>query len=63
MAKITNLTKARKARARDAKRAVADANAVAHGRTKAETRLEEARGAKARRDHAGHRVQDDTGDE
>lgn len=63
MAKITNLTKARKARARDEKRATAEENAVSFGRTKAETRLEKARAAKARRDHAGHRVQDDTGDE
>lgn len=63
MAKITNLNKARKARARDAKRATADENAVTFGRTNAEKRLEDTRAAKARRDLEGHRVKGDPRDE
>ena len=48
MSEITNLNQARKARARDAKRAEADANAVKFGRTKAERIAEAASSTKAR---------------
>jgi hypothetical protein len=53
MSKVTNLNQFRKARARDDKRAVADANAVKFGRTKAQRDLEKARAAKAKRDLDG----------
>jgi phage protein D len=46
---VTNLNKARKARDRAAEKAQADANAVKHGRTKAERLIEAARAEKARR--------------
>ncbi|MCH2075405.1 MAG: DUF4169 family protein [Rhodobacteraceae bacterium] len=39
---VVNLNKARKARAKDEKRAKADANAVAFGRTKAEREADRA---------------------
>jgi phage protein D len=45
---VTNLNKARKARDRAAEKAEADANAVKHGRTKAERLLEAARAEKAK---------------
>ena len=46
---VTNLNKARKARDRAAEKAQADANALKHGRTKAERLLEAARAEKAKR--------------
>ncbi len=46
---VTNLNKARKARDRAAEKAQADANALKHGRTKAERLLEAAQAEKARR--------------
>ena len=48
MAGVVNLTRARKARDRAAKRAEADANAAKFGRTKAERNLEQAQADKAR---------------
>ncbi len=48
MAGVVNLTKARKARDRAAKRAEADANAAKFGRSKAQRALEEAEAEKAR---------------
>jgi phage protein D len=44
-----NLNKARKAQLRAAEKAQADANALKHGRTKAQRLLEAAQGEKARR--------------
>jgi hypothetical protein len=58
-AEIVNLRKARKARARDAATAAADANRAAHGQPKAVKSLAEARRRKAARDLDGHRRQDD----
>ena len=55
MSKITNLSRARKDRARRAKRETANENAVKFGRTKAQKALEEARAGKAARDHDAHR--------
>jgi hypothetical protein len=52
---VVNLNKARKAKARDAKRASADANAVKFARSKAEKALQTARAEKAKRDLDGHR--------
>ncbi len=46
---VTNLNKARKARDRAEEKAQADANALKHGRTKAERLLEAAQAEKARR--------------
>ena len=46
---VTNLNKARKARDRAAEKAQADANALKHGRSKAERLLEAAREEQARR--------------
>jgi phage protein D len=46
---VVNLNKARKDRDRAAEKAQADANAVKHGRTKAERLLEAAKAEKARR--------------
>ena len=46
---VVNLGKARKARDRAEEKAQADANALKHGRTKAERMLEAARAEKARR--------------
>jgi hypothetical protein len=54
VAKVVNLGRARKARARDEKRRTADANAALHGLSKAEKALARARREKAARDHAGH---------
>lgn len=55
MAKVVNLNKVRKARAQTARRAKADQNAVAFGRTKAEKQRDAADAAKAARDHEGHK--------
>lgn len=49
MSQPVNLNKARKARDRAAEKAQADANALKHGRTKAERLLEAAQAEKARR--------------
>ena len=57
MAKIVNLTRARKARDRAEKRKSADENAAKFGRTKARKGLEEARAEKARRDLDGHEAE------
>ena len=46
---VTNLSKVRKARDRAEEKAQADANALKHGRTKAERLLEAAQAEKARR--------------
>lgn len=54
-----NLNRARKARARDAAKTQADANAAKHGRTKAERRAEAGHAAKAKRDLDGHKRDDD----
>ena len=54
MAEIVNLRQAKKAAARKADRAQADANAAKFGRTKAERALEQARTDKAARDLDGH---------
>ena len=50
-----NLNKVRKDRARAEKKARADSNAVAFGRTKAEKAAERAREEKASRDLDGHK--------
>ena len=57
-----NLNRARKARARDAARKEADANAVKFGRTKAERLLAAARSEQARRVLDAHRTEDDNED-
>ena len=62
MTKVTNLNRFRKQKARDDKRAEADANAVKHGRTKAQKSLEDARAEKAARNLDGHRLDRDTPD-
>lgn len=49
MSQPVNLNKARKARDRAAEKAQADANALKHGRTKAERLLEAAQAEKAKR--------------
>lgn len=49
MSQPVNLNKARKARDRAEEKAQADANALKHGRTKAERLLEAAQAEKARR--------------
>lgn len=50
-----NLNKVRKDRARAGKKARADRNAVAFGRSKGEKELEKARAEKAARDIDGHK--------
>ena len=60
MTNVTNLNRFRKQKARDEKRAEADANAVKHGRTKAQKSLEDARAEKAARSLDGHRRDRDT---
>jgi hypothetical protein len=57
MAKVVNLRRAAKARARADKSAKAATNAALHGRTKAQREAEEAAAAKARRDQDGHRLE------
>lgn len=46
---VTNLNRARKARDRAAEKAQADANAIKHGRTKAQRLLEATQAEKAKR--------------
>lgn len=55
MAKVSNLNQFRKSRARDRKRAEADANAVKFGRTKAQKALDTARATQMARRLDGHR--------
>ncbi len=55
MARLTNLNRFRKQKARAEKRARADANAARYGRSKAEKALEEARAEKAARLLDAHR--------
>ncbi|MGY6412191.1 MAG: DUF4169 family protein [Alkalilacustris sp.] len=55
---LVNLTRARKARARAAKRAEADARAALQGRTKAQRRLEEAEATRAATRLDAHRRAD-----
>lgn len=50
-----NLNKARKARARAARKAQAEQNTVAFGRSKAEKDLDKAQAEKAKRAHDGHK--------
>jgi len=57
MSKVVNLNKARKARARVAKAAQADQNAVKFGRTKARKAVETAQADKARHDLDGHKAE------
>lgn len=54
MGDIVNLNKVRKSRQRAAKRIEAEANAIKHGRTKAERSGESTARTKADRDHAAH---------
>jgi hypothetical protein len=53
MSNVTNLNRFRKTKARDAKRVVADENAVKFGRSKAQKDLETARVEKAKRELDG----------
>ena len=53
--KVVNLNRARKARARDATRREADANAAKHGRSKAERQADAAETARAKADLDGHK--------
>lgn len=55
MAEIVNLRTAKKQAARKVARAVADANAAKHGRTKAERELAKARADKAKRALDAHK--------
>jgi len=57
MADIVNLRQARKAKARDEKSKDADAKRAAHGRTKSEKSLTQAREEKAARDLDAHKVE------
>jgi hypothetical protein len=57
MAEIVNLRRARKQMKRDQKAEEAKQNRLAHGRRKAERRLQEARTAKTRRDLEAHRLE------
>jgi hypothetical protein len=55
MGGVVNLRQVKKQAARKVARSVADANAVKHGRTKAERELEKARAEKATRALDGHK--------
>ena len=57
MAEILSLSKVRKAKARVVKEQTAAANRIKFGRTKAERRLEEAKGALETRRIDAHRVE------
>ena len=59
MKKVVNLRQARKARARDAARHRADANAAKHGRTKAQRQRDAAIADRMHRALEGHRREDD----
>jgi len=52
--KVVNLSRARKARARDDKRRQADANAAKHGRSKAERQAGQEQAERAKRHLDGH---------
>ncbi len=58
MAKVVNLSRVRKSRARDEKRAQADANAVKFGRSKGEKRQETKDSRKSKRHLDGHLLKD-----
>ncbi|MGH1369177.1 MAG: DUF4169 family protein [Maritimibacter sp.] len=58
MSKIVSLTQARKTKAKNAKRAKANENALRFGRSKAEKDLEKRRAEKAARDLEGHKRDD-----
>ncbi|MDO5622685.1 MAG: DUF4169 family protein [Paracoccus sp. (in: a-proteobacteria)] len=58
MTQITNLNRFRKQKAREDARRQADANAVKHGRTKAEKAVDAAEQARATRLHEGHKRDD-----
>ncbi|MCA0996462.1 DUF4169 family protein [Alloyangia pacifica] len=62
MSNVVNLNRFRKSRARAEKRAQADENAVRHGLSKAEKKLEESRSDKAARSLEGHRLDTPDGD-
>lgn len=55
MAEIVNLRQARKRKLREDKNRLADANRMAHGRTKTERKLAESERLLADRHHDGHR--------
>lgn len=59
MAEIVNLKRARKAKSRRAKEAVADANRAKHGVAKPVRDFTKARSEKAARDVEGHKLVDD----
>jgi hypothetical protein len=58
MADIVNLRQARKAKAKQAKNAIAEANRIQFGRTKAEKSLTEARAKQAKQALDGHKIGD-----
>ena len=57
MAKVVNLSRARKTRARDDRRKHADENAVKFGRTKAQKSLEDNEKSKIERNLDGHKTE------
>jgi MoxR-like ATPase len=57
--KLVNLSRARKARAREEARRKADANAARHGRTRADREADRAKAEKAARHLDAHRREDD----
>jgi len=61
-ARVVNLNKARKARAKSQARATADANSLRHGRTKAQVAAEKAAADKAARMLDAHRRAPSDGD-
>ncbi len=62
MSGVVNLRQARKARARDAAKREADANAARHGRTKGQKAREAADKARAEAHLDGHRREGSEGD-
>jgi hypothetical protein len=61
MGEIVNLRRARRAATRRRDATQAAENRLAHGRSKAERRLEEAQAEKARRELDAHRVETEDG--
>lgn len=59
MSELINLNRARKSRARDEKRDVANANAAKFGRSKAERVLDAARSEKARQMLDQHKLEEE----
>ena len=59
MAKVLNLRREKKRRARNRARETGDANAARHGRSGAEKRAEAAERERVRRELEGHRLDDD----